>query len=184
MVTDSEPPIAARRFASPVGDLLVCARGGALTHLTWCGKTERDRPPADDADKAVLDRAVAQLAAYFAGDLQNFDLLVAPEGTPFQRRVWTAMSAIPFGRTRTYGELAGEVGGIARAVGQACGANPIPIIIPCHRVVAGGGRLGGFSGGRGRDNKRALLAHERAVPEGRDLFAPSAPAVTNAPAGR
>jgi len=184
MPIESTSPFAARRISSPVGALLVCVRNGALTRLTWCGKTDRELPLIDDADKTLLDQAIAQLAAYFAGDLHRFDLPVAPVGTPFQLRVWVAMSAIPFGRTRTYGELAGDVGGVARAVGQACGANPIPIIIPCHRVVAGGGRLGGFSGGQGVASKRALLAHEHAVPQGRDLFAPPAPAVTNAPAGR
>jgi methylated-DNA-[protein]-cysteine S-methyltransferase len=184
MTIESASSFAARRISSPVGGLLVCARNGALTRLTWCGKTGREPAPVDDTEKTVLDQAIAQLAAYFAGDLHRFDLPVAPAGTPFQLRVWAAMSAIPFGRTRTYGELAGEVGGVARAVGQACGANPIPIIIPCHRVVAGGGRLGGFSGGRGRETKRALLVHEHAVPEGRDLFAPPARTVTNAPAGR
>jgi len=120
----------------------------------------------------LLARALGQLEAYFAGDLAVFDLPLAPAGSAFQHRVWAEMARIPFGRTRTYGELARCVEGAAQAVGQACGANPIPIIVPCHRVVAGGGRLGGFSGGRGVVSKRALLAHEDAVPEGADLFAP------------
>jgi methylated-DNA-[protein]-cysteine S-methyltransferase len=184
MTMESAPPVASRRIASPVGALLLCVRDGQITRLTWCAARTPETASGTDADKAALDRAAAQLGAYFAGDLTRFDLPLAPAGSPFQRRVWAAMSEIPFGRTRTYGELARDVGGVARAVGQACGANPIPIIIPCHRVVAGGGRLGGFSGGHGRDSKRALLAHERAVPEGGDLFALPAQAVTNAPSGR
>ena len=160
-----------RRVDSPVGALRLTARGGILIRLTWCETPVQDSVE-DAADLALLDRAVAQLDAYFAGTLSVFDLPLEPAGSPFQQRVWAAMSRIPHGRTRTYGDLAREVDGVARAVGQACGANPIPIIIPCHRVVAGGGRLGGFSGGRGAASKRALLAHEHAVPEGADLFAP------------
>lgn len=167
---------ASRHIDSPVGGLRLTACGGVLTRLTW------DDTPADvggeAADVALLERAVAQLAAYFAGELTTFDLPLDPAGSPFQRRVWAGMTRIPFGRTRTYGDLAQDVGGVARAVGQACSANPIPIIIPCHRVVAGGGRLGGFSGGQGTRSKRALLAHEHAVPEGADLFAPET-AMTN-----
>ena len=184
MSIESAPPVASRRIASPVGALLLCAQDGRLTRLTWRTARTPETASGTAADRAVLDRATAQLSAYFAGDLTHFDLPLAPAGSPFQRRVWAVMSQIPFGRTRTYGELARDVGGVARAVGQACGANPIPIIIPCHRVVAGGGGLGGFSGGRGRDSKRALLAHECAVPEGSDLFAPPAQTVTNAPPGR
>lgn len=184
MSIESAPPVASRRIASPVGALLLCAQDGRLTRVTWCTARTPETPSGSDADRTVLDRATVQLGAYFSGDLTHFDLPLAPAGSPFQRQVWAVMSRIPFGRTRTYGELARDVGGVARAVGQACGANPIPIIIPCHRVVAGGGRLGGFSGGRGRDSKRALLAHEHAVPEGGDLFALPAQAVTNTPAER
>ena len=155
---------------SPVGTLRLTARGGVLAHLTWCQTRESDSP----GEAALLARAVGQLEAYFAGDLTVFDLPLAPAGSPFQRRVWEEMRRIPYGRTRTYGDLARRAGGVAQAVGQACGANPIPIIIPCHRVVAGGGKLGGFSGGQGAVSKRALLALEDAVPEDADLFAPSA----------
>jgi len=160
-----------RYIDSPVGGLRLTACGGVLTRLTW-DDTPKTALSGDAADVVLLERAVVQLAAYFAGELTMFDLPLDPAGSPFQRRVWEGMTRIPYGRTRTYGDLAQEVGGVARAVGQACGANPIPIIIPCHRVVAGGGRLGGFSGGRGTVSKRALLAHEHAVPEGADLFAP------------
>jgi len=159
-----------RFIDSPVGGLRLTACGGVLTRLAW-----DDAPKAtasgDTADAALLERAMAQLAAYFAGELTAFDLPLDPAGSLFQRRVWEGMIQIPYGRTRTYGDLAHDVGGVARAVGRACGANPIPIIIPCHRVVAGGGRLGGFSGGRGTESKRCLLALEHAAPEGADLFA-------------
>jgi len=160
---------------SPVGTLRLTARGDVITHLTWHRVPENNT----QAETAPLMRAVGQLEAYFAGDLTAFDLPLAPAGSSFQHRVWAEMARIPYGRTRTYGDLARCVakvaqGGVAQAVGQACGANPIPIIIPCHRVVAGGGRLGGFSGGQGAVSKRALLALENAVPEGADLFAPSA----------
>lgn len=176
-----------RYIDSPVGGLRITARGGVLIRVTW-EDARKDVVGGDARDVALLDQVVAQLAAYFAGDLTTFDLPLDPAGSPFQRRVWDEMARIPYGRTRTYGELAQGVGGVARAVGQACGANPIPIVIPCHRVVAGGGRLGGFSGGLGAASKRSLLAHEHAVPEGADLFAPETPsretAVTNGPAGR
>lgn len=153
---------------SPVGRLRLTACGSVITCLAWCDAQE------DYAlgEAALLMRAVGQLEAYFAGESAVFDLPLAPAGSPFQHRVWTEMSRIPYGRTRTYGAMAWRVDGVAQAVGQACGANPIPIIIPCHRVVAGGGRLGGFSGGRGAASKRALLTLEGAVPEGTDLFAP------------
>lgn len=140
-----------------------------MTHLTW--HPGPGDIAGDAADAALLERAAAQLTAYFAGDLAMFDLPLAPAGSPFQRRVWAEMTRIPYGRTRTYGELARRVEGVARAVGQACGANPIPILIPCHRVVASGGHLGGFSGGLGAASKSALLVREGAVPEGADLFA-------------
>lgn len=142
-----------RTFESPVGRLTVTERDGALVALCWADGLERSESP-------LLDEAVRQLEAYFAGTLHRFDLPLSPAGTPFQRSVWQEMSRIPFGRTMSYGALAGRVGGIARAVGSACGANPIPIVIPCHRVVAAGGGLGGFSGAGGPATKRLLLAHE------------------------
>ena len=104
----------------------------------------------------MLRRARAQLDAYFDGELTAFDLPLAPAGTAYQRRVWQALCAIPYGETRCYGDIARLAGGSARSVGQANGRNPIPIIIPCHRVVAAG-HLGGYSGGDGIATKRALL---------------------------
>jgi methylated-DNA-[protein]-cysteine S-methyltransferase len=116
--------------------------------------------PDAGVETPLLARAVAQLAAYFNGSTAGFDLpLIAPQ-SPFQGKVRTAMLAIPFGQTRSYGDIAQAIGGVPRAVGQACGRNPIPIIVPCHRVLAARGAIGGFSGGDGRPTKRKLLAHE------------------------
>jgi methylated-DNA-[protein]-cysteine S-methyltransferase len=113
-----------------------------------------------NAETRLLARAIAQLAAYFEGSTAQFDLpLVAPQ-SPFQGKVRAAMLAIPFGQTRSYGDIAKAIGGVPRAVGQACGRNPIPIIVPYHRVLAAGGAIGGFSGGDGQPTKRKLLAHE------------------------
>jgi methylated-DNA-[protein]-cysteine S-methyltransferase len=115
----------------------------------------------DQDDTAVLLRAVTQLQDYFDGSRTGFDLPLAPHGTAFQQRVWAALAAIPPGETRSYGEIALALGSSARAVGQANGANPIPILIPCHRVTAARGVLGGYSGGEGAGTKRWLLDHER-----------------------
>ncbi len=111
----------------------------------------------------MLERAAAQLAAYFAGDRKAFDLPLAPEGTAFQRRVWDQLRAIPFGVTRSYGELANalDMPTGARAVGSANGKNPISIIVPCHRVIAGSGALTGYAGGMAA--KQWLLEHELAA---------------------
>jgi len=135
------------------GRYTITERHGAVTRLAWGAGEEQ-------GSSALLDRAAAQLGEYFLGQRRSFDLPLAPEGTAFQQRVWRALSAIPFGKTRSYGELARELGSAARAVGGACGANPIPIIIPCHRVLAAKGRLGGFSGGNGLSSKQQLLALE------------------------
>ena len=143
---------------TPVGALRVAARNDAITCISW-----RDGPaPAAEgrARDGVLDEARAQLEAWFAGAIDRFSLPLAPGGTEFQRRVWRALAAIPYGETRTYGEIAVAAHSVARAVGGACGANPIPIVVPCHRVVSAGGRLGGWSGGGGLETKRRLLAFE------------------------
>jgi methylated-DNA-[protein]-cysteine S-methyltransferase len=103
------------------------------------------------------------LKAYFAGELKEFDLPLKPSGNDFQQVVCKAMSAIPYGSTRTYGEIAEELGTYGQPVGQACGANPIPVIIPCHRVLSANG-LGGFSAEGGVETKIALLKHENAYP--------------------
>jgi methylated-DNA-[protein]-cysteine S-methyltransferase len=114
----------------------------------------------------LLQRVANELNAYFAHAGHRFELPFAPRGTPFRLRVWTALLDIPVGQTLTYGELARRVGSAPRAVGQAVGDNPIPIVIPCHRVVAADGGLGGFMHSRigfSQDIKRWLLRHERAV---------------------
>ncbi len=140
---------------TPLGRLRVSESGGAITALAWGGEP-------DGAQCAVLDKARRQLAAYFAGDLREFDLPLHVEGSDFQRAVCAAMQAIPLGETRSYGELATALGVPAQAVGQACGGNPIPVIIPCHRVLGASG-LGGYSGAGGIETKVALLRHEGAA---------------------
>ena len=138
---------------TPVGPLTLHESDGAITALTW-----DDRGPAgDDAASPLLQEAARQLRAYFAGELQDFDLPLTPQGTAFQKQVYRAMQAIPYGEIKSYGEIAQALEGCARAVGSACGSNPIPVIIPCHRVLAAGGKPGGFSGLGGLDTKKKLL---------------------------
>lgn len=134
---------------TPVGPLTLHEEDGAIVALTWDDEPGLSSP--------LLERAARQLAEYFAGDRQSFDLPLAPKGTDFQQQVYRAMQAIPFGETRSYGEIAASLDGCARAVGSACGSNPIPVIIPCHRVLASGGKPGGFSGKGGLDTKKRLL---------------------------
>ena len=110
----------------------------------------------------MLDEAAVQLAAYFAGGRRSFDLPVAPHGTAHDCAVWQAMRDIPPGATQSYGDVARTVGSSPRAVGGACRRNPLPIIVPCHRIVATGGALGGWSGPGGAEGKRFLLALEGA----------------------
>jgi methylated-DNA-[protein]-cysteine S-methyltransferase len=138
----------------PFGQLVVTEDAGRITRLTWSNAGATDR-------SEVLDRAVAQLGAYFAGRLTEFDLPLDP-GTGAQARFSEALLAIPFGDTRTYGELGKALGLPAQAIGQHCGANPIPVIIPCHRVLGSNG-LGGFSAPGGVETKVALLKHEGAA---------------------
>lgn len=145
---------------TPIGPLLVSASDTAVTELRLPNTGAAALGGTPGALPAVLRTAAHQLEQYFAGTRQQFDVPLAPAGTPFQRSVWTALDSIPYGETITYGELAASVGrpGAFRAVGQANGANPLPIFHPCHRVVAAGGHLGGYGGGL--DVKRALLALE------------------------
>ncbi len=126
--------------------------GGAIVSIEWGWARDQD-------ETDLLRQASTQLHAYFDGALTTFDLPLAPEGSPYRQRVWAALVAIPYGATRTYLDIARAAGGSPRSVGGANGANPIPIIIPCHRVVATGG-IGGYSGGDGLPTKRALLALE------------------------
>jgi methylated-DNA-[protein]-cysteine S-methyltransferase len=138
--------------ASPLGPIEIVEADGAVVELGW-GEGGADETP-------VLLEARRQLSEYFAGARTVFDLPLAPDGTPFERKVWDRLLAIPYGETRLYGDIAREIGGIARAVGGACGANTIAILIPCHRVVGQAG-LTGFSGGLGVDTKKALLDLEQ-----------------------
>jgi methylated-DNA-[protein]-cysteine S-methyltransferase len=141
---------------SPVGDLTVHEDAGAVVALDWGWLPKHLR-----RETPLLKRACDQLQAYFDGGPGTFDLVLKPKGSDFQQRVWRAMCEIPPGRTRTYGDIAKELGSAAQAVGGACGANPIPVIIPCHRIVAAAG-LGGFSGEGGLETKSILLRLEGA----------------------
>lgn len=140
---------------TPFGPLILEAEDDRLTAISFRRRNDRCVTP-------LLREAARQLAAYFAGDRRDFDLPLAPAATPFQDRLRRAMCAIPFGETRSYAALARDLGSAPRAVGQGCGRNPLPIVVPCHRVVAASGRLGGFSAGEGPATKRRLLAHESA----------------------
>lgn len=143
-------------FNSPVGPVDIHEENGAITRLTW-GRN------GEDVDTPVLQEAKLQLAAYFDGRLTAFDLPTDVQGSDFQRAVCDAMAAIPFGETLTYGDIAKQTGNSAQAVGNACGGNPIPIIIPCHRVMGAGGKLVGFSGAGGVETKVQLLRLEGAA---------------------
>jgi len=148
---------------TPIDRLVVASDGSAIVG-TWMANAEPDE--ARWADRSgrdeLLREARQQLQAYFAGRLKSFDLPLAPNGTEFQRRVWSALTKIPFGTTISYADLARRVSNAAavRAVGAANGRNPIPIIVPCHRVIGSDGSLTGFGGGLSR--KRWLLQHEGA----------------------
>lgn len=139
--------------ATPFGPVTLCEEAGRIVALDWRGGgTDRS---------AVLDGACGQVAEYFAGLRQGFDVPL-DLGEGFRGRFLRALCAIPFGETRTYGDLARELGVSAQAVGQACGSNRVPILIPCHRVLAADG-LGGFSAPGGVETKVALLRHEGAA---------------------
>ncbi|MFL1463745.1 methylated-DNA--[protein]-cysteine S-methyltransferase [Roseococcus sp. DSY-14] len=137
---------------SPLGELTLSEEDGALVALDWGRGRDQEETP-------LLRAAAGQLHDYFDGARTSFQLPLAPHGTPFQRRVWDALCRIPAGQTRSYGQVARELGTAARAVGQANGRNPLPIIIPCHRVVGTVGP-GGYSAEGGLDTKRFLLALE------------------------
>jgi methylated-DNA-[protein]-cysteine S-methyltransferase len=149
-------------LSSPIGELLAIERAGALTDLHVCtGKYVPSPAPDWRAERTPLLAALAaQLNEYFAGERRVFDLPLAPAGTAFQQAAWRALLAIPYGQTRSYAEQARALGRptASRAVGAANGRNPIAIVIPCHRVVAADGGLGGYAGGLAA--KRALLALE------------------------
>ena len=147
-------------MAGPFGDLLLTARDGALSGVYLPGERWPRVAPAAAGDAPVLEAASEQLAGWLEGRRREFDLPLAPAGTPFDRRVRAEVMAVPFGRTATYGELAARVGRpeAARALGAAVGRNRLIIVVPCHRVVGAGGRLTGFRAGL--EHKRRLLDHE------------------------
>lgn len=155
---------------SPLGVLRLFARGAHLTGVYLpiqpAPESGAEAEPVERGTSPVLARAAAQLTAYFAGERDGFDVPLAPVGTAFQRAVWHQLAQIPFGVTRTYGELARGLGKPtgARAVGAANGKNPISILVPCHRVIAGTGALTGYAGGIAA--KEWLLSHERAARRG------------------
>lgn len=152
-------------FESPVGPLLLVGDDDGLRGLYLPEHSRGPRVgPGGRRDDDALACVREQLAEYFAGQRVAFDLALASSGTPFQLEVWEALRAIPYGATRSYGELAAALGrpGAARAVGAANGRNPISVVVPCHRVVGSGGALTGYAGGV--EAKRALLALERITP--------------------
>ena len=140
---------------TPIGPLTVNSRGGRITDVQWRAGDRAEAAPE-------IDAALAQLQAYFEGTLTEFDLPLEVEASKFQRDACEAMLEIPFGDTRTYGDLARDLGVPAQAIGGACGGNPIPVIIPCHRVLGAQG-LGGYSGMGGVETKVWLLKHEGAA---------------------
>jgi len=150
------------RIESPVGPLLLVADNAGLKKISF----ENGRLPARlesswEEDRGSFADVIQELGSYFTGRLEEFDLPLAPEGTPFQLKVWKLLGEIPYGETISYGELARRMGNpkAARAVGLANGSNPIPIVIPCHRVIGSNGKLTGYGGGL--HIKEKLLALER-----------------------
>ena len=150
-----------RTVDSPVGPLTLAGVDGRLRHLRMVDQTSEPSREGWTVDATAFDDAVAQLNAYFAGEVMEFELELDLVGTEFQRRVWAALTTIPYGQTRSYGEIARQIGspGASRAVGLANGHNPIGIIVPCHRVIGANGDLTGYGGGLER--KRHLLDMER-----------------------
>lgn len=146
-----------RWMDSPIGGLRLHVDAGLLTRIEFDAE-----PDGEHADDALLDEVERQLAEYFAGERREFDLPVAADGTEFQKKVWAYLRTVPYGQTVTYGRIATDLGyepGISRAVGAANGANPIPIVVPCHRVVGSDGKLTGYAGGVER--KTTLLELEQ-----------------------
>jgi methylated-DNA-[protein]-cysteine S-methyltransferase len=146
---------------TPIGKLTVVAGGTGIRRILWDGEA----PPEDavEGHSDLLDAAVTQIREYFTGNRTTFDLPLDLGGTPFQEKVWRELGSIPFGTTISYGEQARRIGRpqAARAVGAANGRNPVPVVLPCHRVIGSGGALTGFGGGL--DTKRTLLRHEAEV---------------------
>ena len=142
-----------RTTKSPLGPLTLFAEVNGIVALEF-GNIPEDR------SSPLLQEAISQLTAYFKGDLKHFDLPLRATGTDFQKAVWDLIVKIPYGSTRSYGDLSRDLESAPRAVGGACGKNPIPIIVPCHRILAASYKIGGFSGGDGSDTKFSLLRLE------------------------
>lgn len=142
-------------ISSPVGNLVLDEKDAAIVAIRWADERESN-------GSALLAEAARQLEAYFGGTLTQFELPLRPAGSDFEHQVWSAMQKIPYGKTACYGDLAAKIKSGPRAVGGACGKNPIPIVIPCHRVLAKSG-LGGYSGEGGLRTKQALLTLEGAL---------------------
>lgn len=141
---------------SPLGPLTIVEDDGAIVALDWGWSRNTE-------ETGLLALARDQLIEYFDGTRRDFTLPLVPAGTAFQKSVWMQMVRIPYGSTDSYAGLARALDSSARAVGTACGANPIPVFIPCHRVIGTGGRIAGYSGGAGVATKRYLLQHEGAI---------------------
>src|SRR5579872_3947776 len=158
---------------TPIGTLLIAGDDAAVRSITFPqhGRAAEPQPEWQESQRGPVGEAARQLREYFARKRAEFDLPLAPEGTPFQRAVWRQLQQIPYGQTISYGELARRVGNpkASRAVGSANGANPLPIVIPCHRVIAGDGSIGGFGGGL--PTKESLLALEQRPSAGKRAVA-------------
>ncbi len=162
--------LATGQLETPIGLLRMAASSAGVVRIEFprasgagfAGWLRRAFPDAERVDSLpALQRLEGELSDYFAGKLERFEVELDLRGTEFQRGVWDALRGIPYGETRTYGDIAAQVGNpkAYRAVGLANGSNPVPLVVPCHRVVAAGGKLGGFGGGL--DTKRKLLALEQ-----------------------
>lgn len=150
------------RIESPIGRLTLAADDSGLREIQFTNGRDSLRRESEWREaSAAMKEAIRQLRAYFAGELEAFDLPLAPKGTPFQQKVWSELCKIPYGETISYGELARRIGNpnASRAVGLANGSNPIPIVIPCHRVIGANGKLTGY--GAGLEIKEKLLALEQ-----------------------
>ena len=156
-----------RTIDSPVGPITLAGHGRTLTHLRMVDQTHEPTSRGDWVrDEGAFDDAAEQLEEYFAGERTEFDLDLELAGTDFQRRVWAALQTIPYGETRSYGDIAEQIGkpGAFRAVGLANGRNPIGIIVPCHRVIGASGSLTGYGGGLDRKKLLLDLEQERSAP--------------------
>jgi methylated-DNA-[protein]-cysteine S-methyltransferase len=165
IMTTAVSPQFLRRIDSPIGRLELGASESAIVSLSIerAGHLPHEAEP--ERSNAVLDEAARQLAEYFAGTRHGFDLPLSPSGTAFQKAVWQRLAELDFGEATSYGEIGRATGrpSAGRAVGGAIGANPIPIIVPCHRVLGANGRITGYSGGNGIPTKSWLLDHEGIV---------------------